>query len=115
VNVWLEDAQPPLWVGGRYTVGVDVSRPFAEPDWGDRTELPLVVALSGKGAVVDPAWQRATLPQDGAMPAVYFVVVPQEEGELELCLGLYLARELTLLEKFVVSLEIFAAPTEVVP
>lgn len=74
-----------------------------------------MVVLSGKDTVVDPAWQRATLPRDGAMPTAYFAVMPQEEGELQLCLAMYLARELTLLEKFVVSLEVVPGPAEVLP
>jgi len=122
VNVWLEEGRLPLEVGTRYRVGVDIGSQkqdaagggkFQEPIWGDRQQLDLAIVLTGKGAQIEPAWQNAILPRYGNMPAIYFEVRPVLEGPLTLCLSIMLAKEMTLLEEFQITLDVVADSAEV--
>ena len=115
VNVWLVNAQPPLFVGTDHRFGVNIGRThegaltsavFQEPDWGDRDQLDLVILLEGANASVSPSWRPAVLPKSKNMEPVYFQVTPRDKGPVLLSLSIFLARELALLEK--VSVEVTA-------
>jgi hypothetical protein len=100
-------------VGEHYSLGADIGPlrseaigggRLSEPDWGERRQLDLIVTLSGADIEITPAWHQVRLPREGTIAPVYFDVIPREAGDLELYLSLLLARELTLIEKFVVYL-----------
>ncbi len=118
INAWIEDGELPLKVDVVYTIKINIGasiegaiggKDFTEPDWGDCESLDLIIVLRGDGFQVEPSWQPAVLPRLGEMEAAAFEVRPCIEGNLELSLSLYLARELTLLEEMRISVEVVAA------
>ncbi len=126
VNAWLEGAGLPLHVGKVYRVGVNIGGtrpdamgggPFREPDWGHRTQLDLLIVLSGRGARITPTSQWVVLPRQGETPAVFFNLEPlarddEQQWDLELFLTISLARELTVLEEFRLAFPVVRIPEE---
>lgn len=113
VNVWLVENEPPLVVGIEHKVGVNIGQPregsvgggeFKEPDWGDLDKLDLIILLDGSNVTIAPGWQPTVLPKTGNMEPLYFYVTPLDKGTVLLSLSIYLARELTLLEEFLIEL-----------
>jgi len=88
----------------RVRIGVpragESGEPFKEPDWGEREYLDLRVTLEGLEAQVTPAWHELRLPRRGDSEHIDFRVVAQEEGELQLSLRIYTARDFLLLEEY---------------
>lgn len=118
VNAWLMEESLPLYVGKAYQIGVNIGAlradiigggEFDEPEWGDRTELELLIALNSVDAEVSPDWIVVKLPKHGDTEAVYFTVTPLTDDVVNLHLSIYLARDLTLLEKFRMSLPVVKA------
>ena len=123
VNAWLEQGQLPLTENASVQIGVNIGAPregtigggvFVEPDWGHWQQLDLVISLNGPGARVTPTSQLVTLHKQGDTPPVFFGVVPRRAGKLELYLSIYLAKEMTLLEEFVLTLPVAKALAEAV-
>lgn len=109
VNAWIVDGGLPLIRDRRYRVGVNIGAPregrlagwpFAEPDWGDRSEIRLLLSLHAAGVDVSPSCRRARLHREKNMRAVYFDIIPRVAGPVSLHISIFLARELTLLEEF---------------
>jgi serine/threonine protein kinase len=109
VNAWLVDGQLPLEVGTTYKIGINIGShrqetvgggPFGEPQWGAKSHLELLIALNSLDAVVDPEWMTTMLPRQGDMDPVFFHILPRIPGGVTMGLSIYLARDLTLLEKF---------------
>jgi hypothetical protein len=107
VNVWLEDADPPMEVGTKYNLGVDiaathdgslVSRPFREPDWGDRQSLPIVLVLTADHAEIRPRYHPAVLPRIGDLEPVIFAVRTLAPGPVHFNLTVTTEREWDVLE-----------------
>src|SRR5207244_50382 len=91
-SLWVEGGPAALRVGVEYRVGVGIGVPRAnrvgggplpELDWGERQELPLIIALSGSGARITPTSQPARLPRKGDMAPVFFAVTPIRVGDLD--------------------------------
>jgi hypothetical protein len=118
VNLWIEDGDLPLVQAQSYIFGFNiggsrdnalVSEDIPDVDWGNRQSLELLVVLSGRGFSIDPPSKTITLQKQGDTVPFLFKLSPTEAGFLYLRIGLYLARELTLLEEYEIPFEVMAA------
>jgi hypothetical protein len=121
VNVWIEGGTSPVPVEMAATLGVDIgprrnsteteevlgSQPFRDPPWGDRQSLDLLVGLIGPYVTVEPSWQKVTLPRQGIMNPIFFTVVPNKPGNLELTLSFRLPKSMTLLQEYRVEMQAY--------
>jgi hypothetical protein len=62
--------------------------------------------LSGRGAEIVPGCYYLTLARSGESPTVHFQITPIEPGDLELHLSFMLAKELTLLQEYRLTLPV---------
>ncbi len=117
VNVWLED-EPPWILDFWYRLGVDIGAlrkgaflgsPFQEPSWGDRKELELSLSLAGEGVDIEASPQRTVLSKSGSIDPLYFRLRPLRTGSLDVYLSIYLHREMTLLMRMEITLEVAAS------
>ncbi len=126
VNTWLEGPEPllPLVVGRPTSLHLQIgprrdrtpgggATPFAEPDWGDRTRLELVVSLYSRELALAPRHQRLVLPRFEPSTILTWEVTPRRPGRCRLRIVISLARELELLQTL--HLELEAAATAVAP
>jgi hypothetical protein len=82
---------------------------FVEPDWGHWQFLNLIICLNSPGARVIPTSRLMTLQKRGDTPPMFFDVVACLAGNLELYSSIYLAKEMTLLEEFLLTLPVAEA------
>jgi hypothetical protein len=125
LNAWIDEGEPPPRPGQPSTLWLDIgaprhgalaSRPFAEPDWGDRESLPLMLVVRGPHVRVEPAVRRGTLPRRGSMEPVPFTIVPGRRAAVRLTITVFLADTMSLLEQYEVAVPVpIEAPERVSP
>jgi hypothetical protein len=115
INAWLEDGTPPLAPDRPYTLAINIGRlrdqtlasePLARIDWGDKTSLMLLCVVSGHGASISPGQRTFELTPAGDTEKIPFTITARRADAIALRISLYLARELTLLEEFEVSIAV---------
>lgn len=118
LNVWLENADPPLRLDAEYRIGADIGAPhldavassvFREPHWGDRDELRVVLVLTADHARVAPMSRRAVLPRIGNMRPVFFTIRALDAGNVRFRLDVVTEREGDVLESVSFVLEVVHA------
>jgi multiple sugar transport system ATP-binding protein len=118
-NAWLQDADLPLVVNTAAKVGFNIGGPraealasavFTEPDWGEASQLKLLVMLWAGRATVDPAGRELSLPRDGQTDDAWFDVTPQAAGKLRLRFRVYLAAQGILLQELRVDVPVVRQP-----
>ena len=115
INAWIEEGEPPLEKGRTYRFAMNVgqlceralvAQELPEIDWRDRDSLKVLIVVSGYGFSVQPRQQEFLLPRQGNTELVFFGITPTRSDSLLLRISLYLARELTLLQEFEISIAI---------
>jgi hypothetical protein len=115
VNAWLEDGAPPLERDRRYTLAINIgglreqslgSEMLGDIDWRDKTSLMLLCVVSGHGVSVSPGQRTFELTPAGDTKKILFTITARRAIPIALRTSLYLARELTLLEEFEVTVAV---------
>jgi len=118
-NAWLQDADLPLLVNTTAVVGFNIGAPrpealasevFPEPDWGDSSNLELLVMLWAARATVEPTGRRLSLPRNGQTEDAEFAVTPLHGGKLRLRFRVYLAAQGILLQELRVDVPVALQP-----
>ena len=118
-NAWLQGADLPLLVNTTAVVGFNIGglrtealagEVFPEPDWGEASDLELLVMLWAARAAVDPAGRRLSLPRNGQTEDVWFDVTPLAAGKLRLRFRVYLAAQGILLQELSVDVPVARQP-----
>jgi small subunit ribosomal protein S2 len=123
VSAGIEEDEWPLVVDRKYLfyVSIGAKREGAlgggalpEPDWGGRSELELLISLQGDGVKFFPQNKKITLHKSMENLTEHFKLVPLRPGLRSAWIMIQLARELTLLQEYHVTLEVIDAPEETV-
>jgi len=124
VSAGIEEDEWPLVIGKNYQfyVSIGVKRDgalggglFPEPNWGNRSELDLVIAMQGDGLRFNPPTKHITLRKTMETLIEHFTLEPLRPGQRSAWIMIQLSRELTLLQEYRVTLEVVEAPEEVKP
>ncbi|HET6194049.1 MAG TPA: ABC transporter ATP-binding protein [Trebonia sp.] len=118
-NAWLQDADLPLVVNKAAKVGFNIGGPraeaiasavFSEPDWGEASQLDLLVMLWAGRATVEPAGRELSLPRNGQTEDISFAVTPLAAGKIRLRFRVYLAAQGNLLQELRVDVRVVRQP-----
>jgi flagellar protein FliO/FliZ len=114
INAWIEGGMPPLQVNRAYRLGLNIGRlraggiaavRFIEPQQQYEATLDLLVVVGGTGFRLEPRRHVLALPCRGDSESIFFTLTPLRAATLILCISIYLARELALLQEFEVPIE----------